>query len=75
MKRYEYKFVKVPLATEKKGVLDIPHRGMTYEACKEVIQEEAANGWRLSQVVVPFNEKSGVYGANCYEVIFEKETE
>ena len=73
MKKYEYTFVKVPVVTEKKGIVAIVHKGETFEACKEVIAKEAENGWRLKQVVVPFNEKSGVYGADCYQVIFEKE--
>lgn len=59
--------------TEKKGMINIAHKGETFEACKDVIIKESNNGWRLKQVVVPFNEKSGVYGANCYQVIFEKE--
>lgn len=70
---YEYKFVKVPVVTSKAGPLEIAQKGETFEACKEVIRQEAANGWRLKQVVAPFNEKAGVYQATCYEVIFEKE--
>lgn len=73
MKKYEYQFVKVPLVSEKKGIVNIAHKGETFEACKEVIVSEASHGWRLKQVVVPFNEKSGVYGADCYQVIFERE--
>lgn len=68
MSRYEYKFVAVP----SKGGFKVKS-GDTFETCKEVIQREASEGWRLKQVVVPFNEKSGVYGASCYQVIFEKE--
>ena len=73
MKKYEYKFVKVPIVAEKKGIMSIVHKGETFEACKDVIMKEAENGWRLKQVVVPFNEKSGVYGTDCYQIIFEKE--
>lgn len=73
IKRYEYKFVEVPIVTEKKGIVRVAHIGSTFEACKEVIQNEANNGWQLKQVVVPFNEKTGVYGTYCYQVIFEKE--
>lgn len=75
MKNYKYKYVKVPVIGVKKGFLFLTHKGDTFEACKEVIDKEAINGWRLKQVVVPFNEKTGVYGAYCYQVIFEKETE
>lgn len=75
MKKYEYKFVEVSIVTEKKGILNIAHKGETFDACKEVIMKESQKGWRLKQVFVPFNEKSGVYGANCYQVIFEKEVD
>jgi len=47
----------------------------TFEKVKEIITEEAKNGWRLKQVVIPANEKTGVYGAFCYEIIFEKKIE
>lgn len=57
----------------KKGLKD--KAGDTFEECKRIIIAEAENGWRLKQVVIPFNEKSGVYGANCYQVIFEKEAD
>lgn len=70
MKSYEYKFVNVPA---KQGFK--VRSGDTFSECKEVINLEAKNGWRLKQVVVPFNEKTGVYGANCYEVIFEREVD
>ncbi|WP_242655848.1 DUF4177 domain-containing protein [Paramaledivibacter caminithermalis] len=33
--------------------------------------EETKDGWRLKQVVVPANKKTGVYGVYCYEIIFE----
>ncbi|MGL4799622.1 MAG: DUF4177 domain-containing protein [Cellulosilyticaceae bacterium] len=68
MKNYEYKFVQVPVKSGFKV-----KAGDTYEVCKGVIIEEAQQGWRLKQVVVPFNEKTGVYGASSYEVIFERE--
>lgn len=65
---YEYKFVRVPFKRKLKDPMDA-----SFERVKEIITEEAKNGWRLKQVVVPANEKTGVYGAFCYEVIFEKE--
>lgn len=71
MKKYEYKFIKVPLVTKKKGIVDVANKGETFEACKDVIIKEAQDGWRLKQVVVPFNEKNGVYGADCYQVILK----
>lgn len=67
---YEYKFVKVPFVRQLKSPIDA-----TFEKVKEIITEEAKNGWRLKQVVIPANEKTGVYGAFCYEIIFEKKIE
>lgn len=68
MKKYEYKFVNVPSKVGFKV-----KSGDTFEECKDIINSEACNGWRLKQIVVPFNERTGVYGAGCYEIIFEKE--
>lgn len=68
MMHYEYKFVEVPRARGAKA-----QTGDTFEACKQIITEEAANGWRLQQIVTPFNEKTGVYSAVCYQIIFERE--
>lgn len=69
MKKYEYKFIEVPA---KRGLK--VQAGDTFEACKEIIVSESKKGWRLKQVVTPFNEKMGVsYGVMGYQVIFEKE--
>jgi hypothetical protein len=68
MKKYEYKFVEVP----RLGGLKVK-TGDTFEECKNVILSEAEQGWRFKQVVTPFDEKSGVYSAKCYQIIFERE--
>ena len=68
---YEYKFVEVPTVTN--GLKTKP--GESFEKCKSVIQSEAKGGWRLKQVVAPFNEKMGVYSAVGYQIIFERELE
>lgn len=68
MKQYEYKFVEVPRARGAKA-----QNGDTFAACKQIITENAANGWRLQQVVTPFNEKTGIYSVTCYQIIFERE--
>ncbi|MDO4275417.1 MAG: DUF4177 domain-containing protein [Eubacteriales bacterium] len=68
MKKYEYKFVEIHA---KRGLKD--KVGDTFDECKHIITAEAENGWRLKQVVTPFNEKSGVYNATGYQIIFEKE--
>lgn len=68
MAHYEYKFVEVP----RKGGLKA-QSGDTFEACKQVIADEAAKGWRLKQVVTPFNEKMGMSVATGYQIIFERE--
>lgn len=39
---YEYKFLEMPL---KKGFKTKP--GDTFEECKNIIKEEAENGWRI----------------------------
>lgn len=68
MKQCEYKFVEVPRACGVKV-----QNGDTFAACKQIITENAANGWRLVQVVTPFNEKTGIYSATGYQIIFERE--
>lgn len=67
MKKYEYKFVEVSKNTLKK------QKGDTFKECQNIIIKEAEEGWRFKQIVVPFNEKTGVYGAWCYQIIFERE--
>lgn len=47
--------------------------GQTFEECKQVIMDEAQRGWRLKQVVTPFDEKTGISVSYCYQIIFEKE--
>ncbi len=37
------------------------------------VEVSAEGGWRLRQVVTPFNEKAGVYAAMGYQIIFERE--
>lgn len=68
MKKYEYKFVEIQRETGLKV-----KTGDTFEKCKEVIIEEAAHGWKLKQIVTPFNEKAGAYTPYCYQIIFERE--
>ena len=58
MKKYEYKFIEVPKKPGIKG------HGNTFTECQNIIMEEAQNGWRLKQVVVPFNEKKA-YNRHC----------
>lgn len=68
MKKYEYKFVEV----SSRGGLKTK-AGDVFEECKEIILAEAENGWRLKQIVTPFNEKMGAYSALGYQIIFERE--
>ncbi|MBE6866451.1 MAG: DUF4177 domain-containing protein [Oscillospiraceae bacterium] len=68
MKKYEYKFVEIP----RKSGLKI-QTGETFEECKQVIINESNQGWRLKQILTPFNEKTGVYSPYCYQIIFERE--
>lgn len=69
MKKYEYKFVEI---SRKPGGFKVK-AGDTFEECKKVIVEEAEQGWKLKQIVTPFNEKTGVYAPYCYQIIFERE--
>ncbi len=64
--KYEYKFVEVPL--REKGFKT--KLGAGFDKCKKII-EEATNGWRLKQIVIPANEKTGVAAPYCYQIIFE----
>lgn len=68
MKKYEYKFVEVPVVSEKKDVGGKP--AAPFDSCKKVINTEAAEGWRLKQILEP---RMSIYGANCYQLIFERE--
>ena len=68
MKKYAYKFVDV---SRKGGMKD--KIGDTFEECKQVIMAEAEQGWRLKQIVTPFNEKTGLFVSYCYQIIFERE--
>ena len=67
MKEYEYKFVEIPRNVRKNGKV-----GDAFEECKRVILAESENGWQLKQVVTPFNEKTGVFVAHCYQIILER---
>lgn len=53
MKKYEYNFIKVPVKPGFKA-----HSDDAFNACKEIIIQEAAKGWRLKQILAPFNEKT-----------------
>ena len=69
MKNYEYKFVEVPVAPEKKE----DAKGFSpYKICARVIGTESQAGWRLKQIMEP---KMTVIGANAYLVILEREKE
>ena len=63
-----------PVAWNTQGIISRPPKaGSTFDACKDVIENEAANGWRFKQIVIPFCEGRGVGPAQCYQVIFERE--
>lgn len=66
--KYEYKFTEVPL--RENGWKS--KTGDGFNKCKKIIIEEAANGWKLNQIVIPANEKSGVAMPYCYQIIFER---
>ncbi len=66
MKKYEYKFIEVERQSQK---------GATFKECKQIILQEAEQGWRLKQVVTDFNEKLGISSAMGYQIVFEKEVD
>lgn len=70
MTKYTYQFIEVP---RQDGFKAKP--GETFAACQAIILQEAEKGWRFKQIVTPFNEKMGVYGAAGYQIIFEKALE
>lgn len=68
MKKYEYHFAQVPAVPEQKGKDPV----CPFDTCREIICNKAADGWRLKQIVEP---RMSVYGANFYQIIFEREAE
>ena len=68
MKQYTYQFLQVPIEKNFRA-----KAGDSMEACRQTILQEAEKGWRLKQVLLPANEKTGVYTPLHYELIFEKE--
>ncbi len=64
---YEYTSVEVPLSRKLKT-----RKGDTFKTCMEIIHKYARNGWRLVQVVIPANEKTGIATQFAYEILFEK---
>lgn len=60
---YEYKFITIPLSTWSRKPKEDYHR---------VIEEYAANGWRLVQIFAPAI--SGYGAAKEFELIFERKT-
>ena len=61
------KFVEVPCdGNLKNGNTE------TLERCKEIIMNEAAQGWRLIQIISPAGERRMISGG-CYEIVLEKE--
>lgn len=66
--KYEYKFVEVQL--RENGFKT--KQGDSFNKCKEIIIEEANNGWRFKQIFIPANEKTGIPVPYSYQIIFEK---
>ena len=68
MGKFDYKFVEVPFdGNLKTGNLE------TFERCKEIIMNEAADGWRLIQIISPAGEKKSLRGSCSYEIVLEKD--
>ena len=65
---FEYKFEKVIISN---GIKESQSNNM--DQVEKVIEENANDGWRLSQVLVVPKEKVGLFMINYYQVIFERE--
>lgn len=65
---FEYKFIEVPLTQGFKV-----KKGDHFEKCKNIINDEAKNVWRLKQIVVPPIDNNFMYQPYCYQIVFEKE--
>lgn len=68
MEKYEYKFIEIQIPKWGRG----KDKKTGYERCKAAIKSEAKDGWRLKQVLTPFNERAGVYMPKNYTIIFER---
>lgn len=64
---YKYEFVDVETQNSLKDSKD---KG--FEKCKSIINQYAEEGWRLVQIVEPYNEKMGVMRPFKYTIVFEK---
>ncbi|UOE94765.1 DUF4177 domain-containing protein [Alkalihalobacillus sp. LMS39] len=62
---YKYKFIKVKLDSNWKGI-------KPEQDYREIIEEQASNGWRFIQIFSPATQVLGE--ANYYELIFEKKS-
>lgn len=65
---FEYKFEKIVISN---GFKESQSNNM--DQVEKVIEENANDGWRLSQVLVVPKEKVGLFMINYYQVIFERE--
>ncbi|MDD5795034.1 MAG: DUF4177 domain-containing protein [Clostridiales bacterium] len=64
---YKYEFVDVETGNNLRETKDTG-----FEKCKSIINQYAEQGWRLVQVVTPYNEKMGIMRPFKYTIIFEK---
>ncbi len=72
MAQYEYKFIEVPRSPKFAKQADRLSSD-DFKKCEDIIVREAKSGWRLKQVVVPYQERFGLFTAKGYEIILEKE--
>ena len=63
---FKYEFIDVvPDGGIKAGKTD------TFERCKEIINENAGEGWELVQIIPVTNEKWSAYSLIKYTIIFK----
>ena len=67
---YEYKFYRVPLETKAQGS-NVDCKDDFYMV-KDFLLSMTDNDWKFKQIVIPFDEKKGIYCTLGYEVTFLK---
>ena len=65
---FKYDFVEVPIEATFKTAPTA-----SFDRSVEIINERAAEGWELQQLVAVPNEKTGVFSIQKYVIIFKKQ--
>lgn len=63
---FKYEFIEVPFEGGLKARTTV-----TFEKCKDLINEKAKDGWELVQIVPVTNEKWSSYSFINYTIVFK----